>query len=957
MPEKPENRPKNGTEPVGCSLWLPREFRKRAPGYTQKISRNQHLMSFWVDDLTTNLARESDFFSYALGNDSLTALPGVSEDTGITVVMKKARNTNSDRPLQNWYQQVNEYLEENLWREGRGAAKTYARCAGSRCFNTTCQCPGRKCEGPLEWRCVDQGCLGELMFCMRCMVATYTQHPTHSVEKWNGAHFVRKRTWLQELGLQMLNCLGKLTAYDFLRGLEMCTNHNGLDKPPDCRKPFMHIVRQWREVKRQKRAKCGHFADGVRGTKQGELALACPQVGWNLPEGWENAPPAYRLSNRSVSSEAMDPILGDECGYFVKRYGEDGYNAHIGKHMNEEEISNCSGFKAMFQANAKRTKGLHTTGVGGVTCSQHNMWRANRLGDLQCGERRTPILQCNMDYILLATLIAFRLLWLIISYNIACQYSINFWTRMSGLPERMRLTIPPANVWCRFPTSVVNHFIRYRMPIFDQFLDADVWVTGTNAPDNPTGKRLVEGAGKLHGETIEQNWAFSNGAAGSTRLMGPGSRQATLEDIFGFHNYDWLLAMHRVFPKRLAVAMIEGAAHKIMLEAFTKGLEEANPAQLKEWRGLGRSRRSRRMWKLAIAKEELMRTETGDEVERDHSAGTFISMGLEIEEAQRKLTVDVCALKDLTGTQMLGLTKRCTALLKHIHKFRQIQNMYMPALRSVLSASQKQMYDGESEQAAEATRLFMPSEIKNGHLRARVCTVGVPDIEARMREGETSEVLEDVRGGLRTCTMANRYKLRNYTGQGLLTRGQNILRTISLRIHSAKIRYRYACAALLALRGHGQWEERLRVLADGDSLLDLVLSGHVSGSRVTQQPLARSSRYDEEVRLLREEMRRTITYGEAAAREWERLLTQELPGASPELTEGRRAYAAEHAATEHARCANLEIRWHGILAKADAYVNGDVAAAGMESVTVEVHLEDELDPEEEEARLEGEEED
>jgi hypothetical protein len=132
----------------------------------------------------------------------------------------------------------------------------------------------------------------------------------------------------------------------------------------------------------------------------------------------------------------------------------------------------------------------------------------------------------------------------------------------------------------------------------------------------------------------------------------------------------------------------------------------------------------------------------------------------------------VRALKDPTATQMLGFTKRRTALLKRIHKFRQIQNMYMPALRSVLSAPQKQMYDGEGEQAAEATRLFMLSEIKDGRLRARVCTVGVLDIEARMREGEASEALEDVRGGLCTRTMANRYKLRNYTGQGLLTRGK-----------------------------------------------------------------------------------------------------------------------------------------------------------------------------------------
>jgi hypothetical protein len=31
---------------------------------------------------------------------------------------------------------------------------------------------------------------------------------------------------------QILNCLGKLSAYDFLRGLERCTNNDGLDKPP-----------------------------------------------------------------------------------------------------------------------------------------------------------------------------------------------------------------------------------------------------------------------------------------------------------------------------------------------------------------------------------------------------------------------------------------------------------------------------------------------------------------------------------------------------------------------------------------------------------------------------------------------------------------------------------------------------------------------------------------------------
>lgn len=95
----------------------------------------------------------------------------------------------------------------------------------------------------------------------------------------------------------------------------------------------------------------------------------------------------FRLSNRNVSSEAADPIIGDGMGYFCKREGPDGYKAHIEKNVNQQEISNCSGFQAMFLSNTKRVKGLRTTGIGGVTCSRHNMWLPNAIGDLQVGER------------------------------------------------------------------------------------------------------------------------------------------------------------------------------------------------------------------------------------------------------------------------------------------------------------------------------------------------------------------------------------------------------------------------------------------------------------------------------------------------------------------------------------------------------------------------------------------
>ncbi|KAJ7712102.1 hypothetical protein B0H16DRAFT_1667635 [Mycena metata] len=1045
----------------------------------------------WAEDLATNRARLADEFTYSLGDASLSAQNDDADlpSDGVEIVVPKApRNANSDRPLKTWYaSHPDEYLQEQLRREGRGAPKVYARCAAA--------------------------CVGEVMHCAECIVAAHARLPTHFVEKWDGTHFVRKRTWLRDLGLrvqlghppgsicpygqaapkdfvlfdvsgihevavdfcgcrpgggppvehriqllracwwpatvkepttcatfavlrlfQIINCLGKLSAYDFLRGLELCTNHDGLDKPPDRRKPFMHIVRQYREVKRMKRAKRGHLPGGVKGTAQGELAVkcrSCPQPGKNLPDNWKEIDAMYRfiyflflaqdanfrLSNRNVSSEIADPILGDGFGYFCKREGDDSYKAHIAKSVNEQEISNCSGFQAMFMVNTRQAKGLRTTGIGGVTCSRHNMWRANGIGDLQVGERF-----CNMDFLLLSALLMYGLLYVIVSYDIACQYAINFWERMSKCPEPMRLKLAPSNVWWKVPNF---HLPPHKRPCHSPYSFHWMW-----------------GAGMTHGEGVEQNWAFSNGAAASMRLMGPGSRQATLEDVFGFHNYDRVLAMHRVLPKRLAVSMKEGAKHQAAFDTFTQALEEAKPEQVAEWRewvdrweskqhtdasespfelteqGMSSEDIERLTTlcdiQLKIAEEELIYTDDGVEIEQEHSPGIFIAMGLEIEEQQRRLEVDVKALKDPSPTQRLAFTKRRTAILKRMYKFRQIQRVYMPTLRAILSDTQRQIFDGNGEQLPEQTRLFMPSEIENHTMRARACAPGLVETEGRMREGEASEALEAVRQGLRTRTMTNRYKLRNYTGQGMMTKGQGILRQINIKIHIAKLRYRYSRAALVATRGHGIWEDKLHVLNDDDiralnervlmaeekaqnehwaELGGAIIEGGVAraaglaggeGSHTLSwiwqtapvaaskddtlhealrvewcKASARAKRYSEDVRLLREEMRRTIAFGYAEAAEWEALATQELTGVADEVAEGRRAYAAEHAATERRTCAMLESTWAGILQRADLYLTGQVASGAelVTVVTVEVDMRDELEPEEEEVLLEEEEED
>jgi hypothetical protein len=184
--------------------------------------------------------------------------------------------------------------------------------------------------------------------------------------------------------------------------------------------------------------------------------------------------------------------------------------------------------------------------------------------------------------------------------------------------------------------------------------------------------------------------------------------------------------------------------------------------------------------------------------------------------SRRYLAIDVKAVANPTDAQMVDFLKRRERLLKRIRVFRKLQHTYMPNLRQHLMATQRAVMDSEGDRNAEAVRLFMPSDIADGKKRENACALGLPEVEAELRVGEAREALEALRQGLRTRTMTNRFRLRHCTGQRMLTRGQGILRQINLKIHKAKLRYRYARNALLRLRGHGSWEQELKVLEDSD---------------------------------------------------------------------------------------------------------------------------------------------
>ncbi|KAF8208998.1 hypothetical protein K438DRAFT_1573084 [Mycena galopus ATCC 62051] len=248
-----------------------------------------------------------------------------------------------------WMDFRDEYLEEMLRLEGRGDEIFHARCALCeeeallfRCSNQGCHGPEMFCAAcivikhaslPTHWiekwngKYFERHSLYELGLVIQLGhphgYSCPTPHAAHKdfvVIDITGIHNVRVQfcecdgrvkhrqqlmrvhwwpatvkdpqtctTFAVVRLFQIMNCLGKVPAYDFMRSLELLTNNDGLTPPPNRRRSFRHIIRQYRMMLMMKRAGRGHSESGISGTAQGELALrcqACPQDGRNLPEGW-----------------------------------------------------------------------------------------------------------------------------------------------------------------------------------------------------------------------------------------------------------------------------------------------------------------------------------------------------------------------------------------------------------------------------------------------------------------------------------------------------------------------------------------------------------------------------------------------------------------------------------------------------------------------------------------------
>jgi len=134
---------------------------------------------------------------------------------------------------------------------------------------------------------------------------------------------------------------------------------------------------------------------------------------------------------------------------------------------------------------------------------------------------------CSMDYIVLSALIGVTLLHIIITYDIACQWSKNFKKRMLEFPEDMRIG---ADV--KIDTAIPSWHINGH---------------GQSCRQNFC-LGFMKGAGRTCGEEIEASWSHTNPLAASVREMGPAARHDTLNDHWNGWNFHKIVG----FRKRLS---------------------------------------------------------------------------------------------------------------------------------------------------------------------------------------------------------------------------------------------------------------------------------------------------------------------------------------------------------------------------------------------------------------------
>ncbi|KAJ7021072.1 hypothetical protein C8F04DRAFT_973243 [Mycena alexandri] len=742
---------------------------------------------------------------------------------------------------------------------------------------------------------------------------------------------------------RLYTVIGNLNAHDFVTALERMTSpmgSTGLGKVPDRYKAFLRMARQWAFLQSVKRAGVQHNANGMAATKLGETMVdcwTCPHDGRNLASNWRHVDPKYRylyrtilavdanfkLKNRIRANERDDPPLGPGWGAWVdpSRYKE-----HLKKYIAEKDVSTCIAFAALMQKETRNTEGLRVSGVGGVVCARHECVRPNGMGDLQKGER-----YANMDFIVMSSVAGLTGMELTFSYDIACQWGKNLYEHVRQLPADLQLDFESI----LFQTG---------LPVWHASLHEA-------ACTNLNSLSFLHGVGKTDGEGIERLWAELNAFAYHMKNMGLGHRADTLDDKINYHNWIKNLGQADVLQRKLIVAIAEPAKQV----AAWKEVNKSIPSEVRSaWQERVDAFLADRLLpnpyladiRTDLKKDEEAAAERGTAPLHGTSATAFLTARLQLEDTQRRIKAEVLGMTLVTADRASKLQESRLAFLAKLRPFRALQEIYTPGAIRAMERVERLRNSEAPAVKAENIRLFLPSDLTD--TERATCHEGLPEMEAKLREAQCTDALAQLRARLHSKWHVLYWKHGgNVGGQHRATRANSLVGQISDRITATAAKYNQARAALLKLKG-ANYAPYFKPLKESDLTLDadvkddeasakkklsLIAAGkggrtprHIAGTSRTvmswiwasrgaldpdetdlhnslhvewARAKAQKTRWDEEVNVLREEMRRVMRYLEWQAGIWRaRAMGSDEREIGAATRAGMMAYALKRAAVD-----------------------------------------------------------
>ncbi|KAF7335852.1 hypothetical protein MSAN_02331700 [Mycena sanguinolenta] len=660
----------------------------------------------------------------------------------------------------------------------------------------TLPAPAARDATPMSQLSAAETASGGELYCTECSVCWHENVPLHIVDLWDGTFF--KRSSLKELGLHI----------QF--GHAGCSSTLATSIASPWTFAAARVAVRWATM-----ASSYYAADGFR------PRMICPKLQqpsrvldffhMQTLQGKTMMFDFYtsleKLTDVSGTSDAPPPkhyreFLRMTCAYrnllMLKRAGR-GYK--LGG------MSTCSGLAALDYANTKFSRGYSATGVGMGVCACHEFVQPNGVGDLQKGKR-----YANMDWIF-SSIMQHKHPGLekVVSYDIACQWWKKLVARLLELPGKMRLAI----------VLKLLHFAIPKMHIHSHTLACQLAFS----------LNYLLGASQTDGEGIERPWANIGGVASSTREMGLGSRRDILDDHWGFWNWTKLTTIGALLRRQLDNAKQEleaqtGAFQMFLAEQADRVPEweamaqafDADPKTAKNPYEIKARHITEAEVKLKFAEEEQVSAARGVPSLHDVSPSSFIYAGLDLEEQQRRVRVQVELKKAGTTAQKINVLSMRRKLSRGITRFRKLQATYTPGALQALARIAP-----NPDELPEDTPLMLPSALSPAE-RESGCVAGVHLIEVLARDAQCSEALVRLRNQLHVKSRLLRYKEIQAWHQGANTRSRTLVARNESKIHLHSERYQAAWDTLHRLRPEGEmgWRqlrrEDVRTMEDAEEL-------------------------------------------------------------------------------------------------------------------------------------------